>query len=418
MKSEFAQRRQKLLTQVEPGSLILISSAPLTLRNGSTHYPYRQRSHFYYLTGFEETNAILLLYQDGNTPLFILFNQFDTPEERLWSGPRVGQEKACTNYGADYAYPIHEFEKYVLQFLNCSENVYFLFQEDQHIKEHLFNLSRSVTVKQWIDLEPILSSIRAVKQAEEIARLRKAASISAQAHRRAMQFCRPGHYEYTLEGELLHAFYQHGSRAVAYESIVATGENACILHYQQNTARLKEGELLLIDAGCEYEYYAADISRTFPVNGRFTPAQRQLYTVVLNTQMAVLEAIKPNTTWEALEAIAMQYLTKGLLELGILSGPLPRLMKEKTARQFYPHCIGHALGLDVHDKTESVLKSGMVITIEPGVYIQPDKDDVPLKWRGMGIRIEDNVLVTETGYEILSAEAPKTIDEIEAVMQK
>jgi Xaa-Pro aminopeptidase len=199
---------------------------------------------------------------------------------------------------------------------------------------------------------------------------------------------------------------------------VATGENACILHYQQNTARLKEGELLLIDAGCEYEYYAADISRTFPVNGRFTPAQRQLYTVVLNTQMAVFEAIKPKTTWEALEAIAMQYLTEGLLELGILSGPLPRLMKEKTVRQFYPHCIGHALGLDVHDKTESVLKSGMVITIEPGVYIQPDKDDVPLKWRGMGIRIEDNVLVTETGYEILSAEAPKTIDEIEAVMQK
>jgi Xaa-Pro aminopeptidase len=418
--SEFAERRQKLLSKIPPNSLIIISSALVALRNGDVAYPYRQRSNFYYLTGFREAESVLLLYkEEAQHSQFILFSRPSNAEKAKWDGHTTGQRGACLDYGADAAYPIKEFAARLPKYLAQCTALYFLIHEDSYVTQQLSH-AQQINI-QRIDLSPYLDEMRSIKQPSEIAHLRQGATISSQAHQQAMRFCRPGHYEYEIEAELLREFYRHGSQSPAYPSIIAGGENACILHYHRNNSPLKDGDLCLIDAGCEYQYYAADISRTFPVNGRFTTAQRKLYEIVLNAQMTAISAIKPGICWDQLESIVCEILTEGLLTLGILSGKLSDLLQKKTIKTFYPHRIGHSIGLDVHDTISTPLsphlEGDMVVTIEPGLYIPVDSIQINPEYRGIGIRIEDEVLITAVGHEILSAAVPKTVDDIEQFMQ-
>lgn len=421
MHSAFANRRAKLSAMLEPNALVILSSGSSVIRNGNVAYPYRPRSDFYYLTGFTEPDAVLLIYKQSGIVRSILFNQTQDPEMALWSGDVIGQIGACRDYGFDEAYSIHALSARLPHYLEKITDVYWLIEEDNEIQSLLETMidnqaSPCELMHRWSNLSDYLQRLRSIKQPIEIEALRQAAKISARAHRRAMQTCQPGQYEYHVEAELLHEFYRSESRYPAYPSIVAGGENACILHYQHNQAQLKEGDLLLIDAGCEYQYYASDISRTFPINGKFTPPQRKLYEIVLKAQLAVIAAIRPGISWDTLENIAHEILIEELISLGLISAESSQLIQQQAIRDFYPHRIGHDLGLDVHDHSQDILQAGMVITIEPGLYIQPQREDVAPLWRGIGIRIEDDILVTETGCEVLSSEVPKTIEEIEAIM--
>lgn len=434
MQSSFSERRRLLLERLDPGTLVLISSAPIVFRNASNPYPYRQRSDFYYLTGFLEPDAVALLRMTHHGPQFILFNQPKDPRKEQWDGFRVGQLGACMDYGVDESYLIGEYASRLPDYLAECKSVCFLMGQDQKIEEQL-RISYSALTKhtkkvlnhipahRWLDLASYLHPLRLFKQVDEIQCLRQAASISVDAHKNAMRACQPGRYEYEIESLLMQTFFAQGARNIAYNSIVASGSNACILHYQANQALLEEGQLLLIDAGCEYQYYASDITRTFPVNGRFTALQRDLYQVVLAAQEAVIQAIRPGVCWRTLEETMATVLTEGLVGLGLLIGSIPELLLKQAYRRFCPHRLGHWLGLDVHDVGDDgqtlenlVLQAGMVFTIEPGLYILPDRGIDP-KWYGIGIRIEDEVWVTETGCEVLSAAVPKTVEGIEDLMR-
>lgn len=431
---EFALRRQRLLDKLPPETWVIISNVAASLRNGDCYYPYRPRSDFYYLTGFTEPEAVALFGTTAQGPQFILFNAARDATQERWSGARTGQLGACMDYGADKAYPIAELSLSLPRYLAACQSVCFLFNEDtiaeqqiRHAMQHLSQTKGSAqrtAASQWINLAQCLHEMRLIKQPEEIEHIKQAVHISATAHQRAMQVCQPGLYEYEIEAALLHEFYRSGSRATAYDNIVATGSNACILHYHHNQSPLKTGQLLLIDAGCEYHYYASDITRSFPVNGRFTTEQRELYQIVLAAQEAAIQAIQPGVCWPELELIACRILTTGLVELGLLKGTVSKLLEQKAYRRFYPHSLGHWLGLDVHDvghyqdaQGSRAFQANMVLTVEPGLYILPDNLEVDARWRGIGIRIEDDILVTETGCEVLSAAIPKKMDEIESFMQ-
>jgi len=429
---EFQKRRAALLKKISPQALVILPTAPIALRNGEYEYPYRPNSDFYYLTGFEEPEAIAVLAPKRADGEFILFNRPRHREKEIWEGPRAGQAGARKNYGANQAFPIDEFAERLSDLLVSRKEIYCLLGVHRDFDEILFATANKVRGRirsgvsypvALIDIGDLLHEMRLIKSPSEIKIMREAADIAAKAHIRAMQACKPGVLEYQLEAELLYEFQRQGARYPAYTSIVGSGANTCILHYNANNQSIKNGSLVLIDAGAEYRYYASDITRTFPANGKFTPEQRAVYNVVLEAQLAVIKIIKAGLPWNKMHETALQVLTQGLVKLGLLRGSVKELLAKQAYLPFYMHRTGHWLGLEVHDVGQYAiqgkwrkLQAGMVLTVEPGIYIPSDLKNVPARWHNIGVRIEDDILVTSKGCEVLSQKAPKTIAEIEALM--
>ena len=429
--SEFLRRRQALLAQMAPASAALIFSAPEATRSADSEYPYRQNSDFWYFTGFNEPEAVLVLIKSDDTHNHsVLFNRLRDKTAEIWFGRRLGQEAAPEKLGVDRALAFSEIDEQLYQLLNGLDVVYHAQGEYPYADTILFtaldklrkgsrqNLTAPATMTDW---RPIVHEMRLFKSPEEIDVLRRAGEISALAHTRAMQTCRPGMFEYQLEGEILHEFNRHGARFASYNTIVGGGENGCILHYTENESELRDGELVLIDAGCEYRGYAGDITRTFPINGKFTPAQREIYDIVLASLDTALTLYRPGTSIQEVTSEVVRIMIAGLVKLDILKGDVDQLMADNAHRAFFMHGLSHWLGLDVHDvgvygpDRSRTLEPGMVLTVEPGLYIAPDAD-VPPQYRGIGIRIEDDILITENGNENLTASVVKKADDIEALM--
>ena len=431
--SEFKKRRKHLIQSVGKGNIALIASASVSTRNRDVDYPFRQDSDFFYLTGFNEPDALAVFVPGREQGEYILFCREFDEKKALWEGAHSGLEGATAQYDADDAFPIDDLDDILPGLMENKTKVFYPMgrnlELDHSLLEwinHIKCQSRSGVVApgELISLELILHEMRLFKSTSELKLLRHAAEVSAKAHVKAMQACKAGLFEYQIEAEIIYHFIQNGLRAVAYPSIVAGGINACTLHYTENTSKLKNGDLLLIDAGAECDHYAADITRTFPISGKFSEPQKQLYQLVLDAQTAALEQIKPGVAWNIAHDVSVEVLTKGLVELGLLKGKVKKLIKDEKYKQFYMHRIGHWLGMDVHDVGDykinqewRLLEAGMVLTVEPGLYIPKDCKSVDEKWRGIGIRIEDDVLVTIQGHEILTSAVPKSIVEIEALMQ-
>ncbi|WP_105605481.1 Xaa-Pro aminopeptidase [Cronobacter sakazakii] len=428
---EFLRRRQALLAKMAPASAALIFAAPEATRSADSEYPYRQNSDFWYFTGFNEPEAVLVLIKSDETHSHsVIFNRLRDKTAEIWFGRRLGQEAAPAKLGVDRALAFNEIDEQLYQLLNGLDVVYHSQGEYAYADAIVFaaldklrrgarqNLSAPPTLTDW---RPWVHEMRLFKSPEELAVMRRAGEISALAHTRAMQKCRPGMYEYQLEGEILHEFTRHGARFPSYNTIVGGGENGCILHYTENESQLRDGDLVLIDAGCEYKGYAGDITRTFPVNGKFTPAQRAVYDIVLESLETALRLFRPGTSIQDVTGDVVRVMVKGLIGLGILKGDVEQLVAENAHRPYFMHGLSHWLGLDVHDvgfygpDRSRILAPGMVITVEPGLYIAPDAD-VPEEYRGIGIRIEDDIVITETGNENLTASVVKSADDIEALM--
>lgn len=429
----FKARRQKVFAKMQDNSIAILSAAPMQHRNSDTEHPYRQDSHFLYLTGFDESFAIAVLIKQGNKQQFILFCQERDPAAEQWTGSRAGTQGAVEHFGADEAFPINEASFRFNTLLEGIQSIYFLVNNQSEFDQRILSWVDAQHKKSrkgidapsiLIDLRLILDEMRLFKTKEEVAILKKTCDISAHAHVRAMQECKVGMFEYELEATLLYEFYRHGSRNVAYPCIVAAGDNACVLHYTRNNAKIKEHDLVLIDAGAEIEGYAADITRTFPANGKFTPAQQAIYELVLASQLAAIEAITKTATWDLMQKTILMVLVQGLVDLKILKGDVATLIEEKAYLPFYMHNSGHWLGLDVHDvghyKVQNgwrTLENGMVFTVEPGLYISDSNQQVDAKWRGIGVRIEDDILIDNTPI-VLTHGVPKTVTEIEKIMRK
>ncbi|ELQ6215928.1 Xaa-Pro aminopeptidase [Cronobacter dublinensis] len=428
---EFLRRRQALLAKMAPASAALIFAAPQATRSADSEYPYRQSSDFWYFTGFNEPEAVLVLIKSDETHSHsVIFNRLRDKTAEIWSGRRLGQDAAPVKLGVDRALAYNEIDEQLYQLLNGLDVVYHAQGEYAYADTIVFaaldklrrgsrqNLSAPATLTDW---RPWVHELRLFKSPEELAVMRRAGEISALAHTRAMQKCRPGMYEYELEGEILHEFTRHGARFPSYNTIVGGGENGCILHYTENESQLRDGDLVLIDAGCEYRGYAGDITRTFPVNGKFTPAQRAVYDIVLESLETALRLFRPGTSIQEVTGDVVRVMVKGLIGLGILQGDVEQLVADNAHRPYFMHGLSHWLGLDVHDvgfygpDRSRILAPGMVITVEPGLYIAPDAD-VPEAYRGIGIRIEDDIVITETGNENLTASVVKSADDIEALM--
>ncbi len=421
------------MQQIGTGNIALIASASSHVRNRDVEYPFRQDSDFYYLTGFNEADSLAVFIPGRKQGEYILFCREFDQTKALWEGAHAGLEGATQHYEADDAFPIDDLDDILPGLLENKSKVFYPMGRDSDLDHKLLEWINNIRKQsrngvnapgELVSLEHIVHEMRLFKSTAEQKLMRKAAQISAKAHIRAMQTCQPGLYEYQIEGEIIHEFFQHGLRHVAYPSIVASGKNACVLHYVDNKDKLKKNDLLLIDAGAECDHYAADITRTFPISGKFSPAQKQLYQLVLDAQYAAIEQIKPGQPWNKAHDVSVEVLTHGLVKLGLLKGRVSTLIKNEKYKQFYMHRIGHWLGMDVHDVGDyklddqwRLLEPGMVLTIEPGLYIPADCQDVDPKWRGIGIRIEDDVLVTADGHEVLTLDVPKTIDEIEQLMQ-
>lgn len=429
---EFARRRSQLIEQMAPESIAILPAAPERVRNRDVHYPFRQDSDFHYLTGFDEAEAVLVLIPGREHGESVLFCRERDPEKERWDGFLVGPEGAVSDYGLDDAFPVDDIDEILPGMIEGKSRVYYSMgldaQFDARVMEWI-NIIRSKVRSgaqppgEFIALEHYLHDMRLFKSAAEVKIMEKAGKISAEAHCKAMQLCRPGLYEYQLEAELIRHFMANGSRSPAYPSIVGGGVNGCILHYISNEAPLRDGDLVLIDAGCELDYYASDITRTFPVNGRYSPEQRALYEVVLAAQYAAIDAVQPGNHWNQPHEAAVKVLTEGLVDLGILKGKVDDLIEEGAYRPFYMHRTGHWLGMDVHDVGDykvggawRVLEQGMVLTVEPGLYISPGQEGVDERWQGIGIRIEDDVTVTRDGHKVLTNDVPKTVSDIETLM--
>ncbi|VAX12675.1 Xaa-Pro aminopeptidase [hydrothermal vent metagenome] len=429
---EFKRRRRRLMGMMDEHSVAILPTAPVYIRNRDVEHPYRPDSDFFYLTGFPEPEAVAVLIPGREHGEYILFCRENDPKMETWNGLRAGQEGAVSLYHADDCFPIDDIDDILPGLLENKARVFYTMGAHPGFDQRLIGWVNRLrkqsragihTPGEFVSLDHLVHDMRLYKSSFEIRVMRKAAKISAEAHRRAMQHCKPGMMEYQLEAELLHTFMYHGARSPAYASIVGSGANGCILHYVENSAKMKNGDLVLIDAGAEIDCYAADISRTFPVNGRFSRAQKALYELVLAAQYAAIEQVQPGNHWNDPHEAAVRVLTEGLVELGLLKGSLKTLLKKQAYRRFYMHRTGHWLGMDVHDvgdyKVDSqwrVLEPGMTLTIEPGLYIPAASKGVAKKWWNIGIRIEDDVLVTREGHEILSADVVKTVDEIEALM--
>lgn len=428
---EFARRRKQLMRMMGEGSVAILPAAPVSIRNRDVDYPYRQDSDFQYLSGFPEPEAVIVLIPGRKHGEFILFCRERDMEMETWNGKRVGQEGACELYGADDSFPVNDLDEILPGMIEGCERVFYTMgtqpEFDQHVlqwvnKIRSMNRGGSRAPGEFVSLEHFLHDMRLYKSRAEIACHRKAMKVSVQAHKQAMKVCQPGMKEYEIEAEFLYHFQRNGMQP-AYSSIVGSGANGCILHYTENSDTLHDGDLLLIDAGAEDECYAADITRTFPVNGVFSKAQKAIYEVVLNSQLAAIDKVRAGGHWNEPHQAAVQALTEGLVELGILKGKVRALIKNEAYRRFYMHRTGHWLGMDVHDvgdyKVDSEwreLEPGMMLTVEPGLYIPAGSKGVAKKWWDTGIRIEDDVLVTRDEPKVLTGAAPKYVDDIQEWM--
>lgn len=428
---EFIKRRKQLMRMAQDDAIIILPSAPERIRSNDTHYPYRQDSDFWYLTGFAEPEAVLVMVPGRKHGENLLFCRERNPEREAWDGPRVGPEGAVETLGMDDAYSIDDLDDILPGLLEGRRRVYYHFGRDKEFDLKLIgwlNRTRaqmrmgSEPPHEFLELGHLLHECRLFKSKDEIKLMQRSADIAAQAQIAAMRATRPGLYEYEIEAALQYC-YKKNNAVASYEPIVGSGANGCVLHYRANDARLNDGDLLLCDAGAEYGYYASDITRTWPVNGRYSKEQRALYQIVLDAQTAALSKARVGQAWIAGHEAAVEVITDGLLSLGLLKGSLKQNLASGEYKKFYMHKTGHWLGLDVHDVGEykiaggfRELEAGMVFTIEPGVYIAPGTKGVPEKYRGIGIRIEDDVLITGKGAEVLSDKVPKTIDAVEALM--
>lgn len=434
--NEYQLRRKMLMEQMGSASIAVISSAKACLRNGNNFYPYRQDSNFYYLTGFDEQDAVAVLIPGRPEGEFVLFLTESNPDDEIWLGARTGLAGACRDFGVDQAFPIGLIDSLFPKLLINKSKLYFDIGRNNEFDTQVMRWVDAVKSKvldgikapqEYVALSRIVSEMRVYKSPAEIALIRKAAEITSKAHLRAMQTCRPGMLEYQLEAEVLYEFMRNGGRYESFKTMVGGGRNACTLHYTKNEEELVDGELVLVDAGVEYEYYSGDISRTFPVSGKFSQEQRLVYQAVLNVQETVLNEIRPGVSWDHLQKTSERAICEQLVAIGLLQGEIERLIEQKAFLPFYMHKIGHFLGLDVHDAGDYRINSsgkwrelapGMIFTVEPGIYITQRISGIDSKWYNIGVRIEDNVLITTDGYEILTSSVPKSIVEIEAVMAK
>ncbi len=428
---EYTYRRQALLQQLPPEAVVVIQCAPVLIRNGDVEHDYRQDSSFYYLSGMVEAQTTLVLINGKDGPKSIIFCPSKNKLQEIWHGRRLGVDAAPQALLVDEAYPSETLAAQLIELLDGASQVIYSFSRSatgELVQQSLAKLRAlrrqgKVCPNQLVDLEPLVDAMRLFKSVAEIDQMALAGHISVSAHKHAMRVCKVGMYEYQLAGELHYQFAIQASPRLAYGSIVAGGENACILHYMNNDQVLCDGDLVLIDAGCELDHYASDITRTFPVNGRFSEAQKIIYELVLAAHHATLQSIKPGAIYTDLQDAAVKVITQGLINIGLLTGELEKNIEDQTYRQFYMHNIGHWLGMDVHDvgayKLENQsrpLIAGMVTTVEPGIYIDPDDANIAAQWRGIGVRIEDDILVTENGYRNLTADLPVTVADIENLM--
>jgi len=427
----YAIRRKHLLSQFPDSTMMIVPGATVIHKSRDTEFPFRQDSDFFYLTGFVEAEACLILIKQDGRERSVLFLQPKHENEERWTGPRLGAARAVQDLAVDEAYDHAELETYVTKLLGTYHNVVISFAHQAIWQTRIWDWiekARSQVKRQNVgphalhDLDGVLHEMRVIKDEGEIAKMQRAATITAAAHRRAMQVCRPGMTEYQLEAEIIHEYIRNDARQPAYNSIVGAGKNACILHYTANNSVMQKDDLVLIDAGCEWNMYAADVTRTFPVSGKFEGAKRDLYQLVLASQLAGIRAITPGAPFDGVQKAIVAVLVPGLIDLGLLQGEVSGLIESGAYRQFYMHSSGHWLGLDVHDVgryqaegQSRLLEKGMVLTVEPGLYID-DNANVPAAFKGIGIRIEDDVLVEDHGFLVLSQDAPKTIADIEALM--
>ncbi len=433
-KKEFLRRRQYLAEQMGENSIAILPSASLKSRNRDVDFHFRQDSDFYYLSGFDEPEAVLVIIPGREHGESVLFCRERNPEKEQWDGYIAGPDRVTAKLGIDDAFPINDIDEILPGMIEGTDKVYYSIgldpQFDARVMEWI-NVIRSKVRSgahppgEFVALEHALHELRLFKSPAELKVMARAGEISAQAHIKAMQACRPGMYEYQLEATLLHEFMMQGARFTAYPSIVGSGKNACVLHYIDNQSEMKAGDLVLIDAGCELGNYAADITRTFPVSGKFSAEQKAVYEIVLAAQLAAIKEVKAGNHWNHPHQAAVEVITQGLLDLEILHGDLDALIEEEAYKSYYMHRTGHWLGLDVHDVGEykvggewRVLEPGMVMTVEPGLYFPQDCTSVAKKWRGIGIRIEDDVVVTDKAPRVLTKSVPKTVAEIEALMQR
>ena len=429
---DFARRRRELMALMEPNSIAILPSAGLLPRNGDVEYRFRQDSDFHYLTGFDEYDSVFVLIPGREHGEAILFCRERDEDLERWHGKVTGPERAMQLYGLDDAFPITDIDDIVPGLIEGKSKLYYAMGVHAEFDNRVIGWVNSIAANnrsgaqppgEFVQLGQYLHELRLFKSSQEIEVMRQAAVITGEAHSRVMSVTRPGMYEYQLEAELEYCFVRLGARTPAYPSIVGGGSNACVLHYIQNDDVLRKGDLVLVDAGGEYESYAADVTRTFPVSGKFSKAQAELYELVLEAQQAAIDQVRPGNQWNQPHDAAVAVITAGLIRLGLLQGEVDDLIEAETYKKYYMHKTGHWLGLDVHDVGEyrvggqwRVFETGMVTTIEPGLYISDDCDEAPARYRGVGIRIEDNVLVTRSGNEILTSSIPKTIAEIERLM--
>lgn len=425
-----AARRNQLLETLGHG-VVVLPAAPLFIRNNDVEHEYRQDSDLYYLTGFDEPESVAILTTDHPEHRFVLFVRPRDPSREIWDGPRAGVEGALAHFGADAAFSIDELDERLPDYLQNHESVVYRLGRDRSFDERLHRAldktrARGRTGSTWptsiVNPEALIHEMRLIKSEAEIELMREAADITKEAHLGAMRLSRPGLYEYEVEALFREVFRRRGAERVAYAPIVGSGPNATILHYRQNDREMQDGDLLLVDAGCEYGYYAADVTRTWPVSGKFTEPQRKIYEIVLEAQKASIENVRPGKTLDDIHRASVEVIVDGLLALGLLEGERERVLEEQLYRPFYMHRTSHWLGMDVHDVgfyfrdgSPRPLEAGMVITIEPGIYIAETNEDVPAEYRGIGVRIEDDIVVTEDGYLNLTGDIPREVSDIERV---
>ena len=433
MEINYSERRSSLSAKALEDSAIIVSSATVKSRISDTDYAYRQDSNFYYLSGYEEPDSLLLIRPSADKDKYIIFCRDRDPLREQWDGFRSGQEGAVDRYGADKAFSINSLDELMPKMLEGIKNIYFSMSAasgvDQKVKKWIESIRINTRAgaeppQNLLSLDNLIHEMRLIKEDAEIDIMKKAASITTEAHIRAMQYVKPGMYEYQLEAEYLYAFNKNGARSPAYNSIVGGGNNSCILHYVENNDELKDGDLVLVDAGCEYEYYASDVTRTFPVNGKFSAEQKEIYSIVLEAHHQSMNQAQPGNRWNLMHEKSVEVIVEGLLSLGLLKGSKEEIIEKGEYSKFYMHRIGHWLGMDVHDvgsyKQDGdwrKLEKGMVMTIEPGIYILDSLEGVDDKWKGIGVRIEDDILVTDSGFEILTPDVPRTIEEVEQTVQ-
>jgi Xaa-Pro aminopeptidase len=427
----FQARRERFMKEMGSGVAILPSS-PVRVRSNDTDYRYRPDSDLFYLTGFAEPEAVAVVAPDHKEHKLVLFVRPRDPEREIWDGRRAGVDGAIADFGADAAYPISELDEKLPEYVDGASRLHYRFGRDEEFDRRIVRVLNSYSTSRRakgpgpstiVDPGEIVHEMRLYKTPDEVEIMRRAAAITAEAHRAAMAEARPGIFEYELEATIEYTFRRNGASGPSYASIVGSGPNATILHYIENSRRVEDGDLVLVDAGAEYDYYAADVTRTWPVSGRFTAEQRAIYELVLESQVEAIEASRPGVTMHEIHEGVVRTIAAGLVRLGLLEGPAEKAIEAGTYKKFFMHKTGHYLGMDVHDVGRyrdgdqwRKLAPGMVQTVEPGIYIAADCEDVEPRWRGIGVRIEDDVLITESGHEVLTKDAPKAVDEIERIV--